>query len=126
MNLSILRRLKNLAKTGEGVGSNGNKLAACVVDKKGNVLATSTNSYKTHPLLRKFYEYPHLHAEAKAAISAGVHNCKNKEVVVVRVGTRDNLTMANPCPKCRSFLRFLGIKRVHYTDWSGSLQKEEL
>lgn len=42
---------------------------------------------------------------------------------VMRFTKNGGISMAKPCRYCQEYLRKKGIKKVRYTDWSGTWQK---
>lgn len=120
----ILRLAKDVALRSEGVGRNDNyRLSACLLSRRGRLLACRSNSRKTHPLALKFSRYPYLHAEAHAICSAGLDHCKGGTLVVVRVQANGDLTMARPCSACQALINYVGIKDVYYSDWDGKVRR---
>lgn len=111
------------AKLSPGIGSNKNyRLGACLFDKKKRILAIENNSYKTHPLVLKFSNYPFLHAEMSCLIHNGLDNSRNCDIMVVRLRKDNSLAMALPCPDCEDALKQSGIRRVYYTTNQSELQ----
>jgi hypothetical protein len=68
---------KAIALSAQGVGGrNGNNFRlGAVVAARNAILSISTNSYKTHNALGKFYPFPHIHAEAGAILRCGFDSC---------------------------------------------------
>lgn len=119
----LLEAAKKQALLSEGVGSNRNyRVGAILFDKRGNIHASKSNSYKTHPILASFTKYPHLHAESSCILHRGLDNCDGLSLLTVRVrNPNEQLTMAKPCKVCQSIIEKVGIKEVFYTDWNGKL-----
>ena len=110
-----------LASPGAG-GKNGRfRLGAILVDKKA-IIAANFNSLKTNPKLCAFYEYPHTHAEAGAILSAGLNNCRDKILYVVRIRRDNTLAMAKPCGECQKLIQHVGIKKVFYSTSNGVVE----
>lgn len=115
------------AKKSKGIGSNRNyRLGSVLFDKKRRVLAVENNSYKTHPLVMEFSEFPTLHAEMSCLIHNGLDNSKGCDIMVVRIRKDNSLGLAKPCKSCEKALRFSGINRVYYTTNDGSLQWQNI
>jgi hypothetical protein len=112
--------LKHVCKTGQGVGGNGYRLAAGIIDG-GYMETTAINTTKTHPLMLKFSKYPHLHAEIHACIKHGLHSCKGKDILVIRLKKDNNLALAKPCPCCQKFLKHVGIEYAYYSTDEGGI-----
>jgi Cytidine and deoxycytidylate deaminase zinc-binding region. len=103
---------------------------AATLDKHNNIIATAQNSYvKTHPMEKRLAikagrpcrEY--LHAE----IGALVKSCTKAESIMVVRSTRRGLTKcAKPCDICMMALKEAGVKRIYFSDDSGTLKEEEV
>ncbi len=114
----------NQAKKSKGIGSNKNyRLGAVLFDKKRRVLAVESNSYKTHPLVLGFSEYPTLHAEMNCLVHNGLDNSENCDIMVARIRKDNSLGLAKPCPSCEAALRYAGIHKVYYTTNEGGIQE---
>ena len=121
---TILRLAQKTACLSKGVGRNKNyRVGAVLFDKRENILAARHNSYKTHPLLSKFTDYPHVHAEQACLLHRGLDNCNGLSILVTRVKhPNSTLTMAKPCKVCTTMMKLVGIKNIYYTDWLGEIQ----
>jgi tRNA(Arg) A34 adenosine deaminase TadA len=108
-----------IASSGVG-GKNSNRfrIGAAIVHKK-SILMVRHNSYKTHPLLVKYFKWPYCHAEAYAIVSLGLDNCFNKTLYVVRVYRNNEIALAKPCSGCLDIAKFVGIKNIYYTTVEG-------
>lgn len=116
----IIERLQKLAMSSSQPEQGRYRIAAAVLDKKGNVLSTAVNSYvKTHP---KQSMYAHktgnhhksfLHAEIAALVK--VKNGVPAKIVVVRVGNGGELRLAQPCPICMMAIKQAGIESIEFT-----------
>lgn len=129
INYNLMLRLVEQARSSEGVGGNGYRLAACILDRKGNQIGKiKTNVARTHPALSKYSKFPFLHAECNAILGVGYDNCSGCDLVVCRITrTRQlKLTMAKPCIMCHSFAKDVGIRRIHYTNWEGHIESIRL
>lgn len=94
-------------------------LVAIALDKSGNIIAKSYNSYlKTHPEQAKYAALagtPYkcfLHAEMGALIKAKTQVDK---LVVVRINRAGEPVNAKPCPICEMAIRAHGVKSVEYS-----------
>jgi len=115
---SLLASLKST-----GIGSNKNyRVGAVIFDKRGRVISSACNSYKTHPFVLKYSNYPFLHAETHAIIAGGLDNVHNCDIMITRVLLNGQPSMAKPCPSCQRALKDCGIRDVYYTDWQGSIR----
>ena len=111
---------KAAALASEGVGKRKNFKHGAVLVHKNTVIASGFNSYKTHPIMAKYTHFPHLHAEQKAIIRAGLDNCEGLDLYVVRVDRRKRFAMSKPCRVCKKLIDEVGIRNVYYTDESGN------
>ncbi len=94
-------------------------ITSTIYDKKGNKIATATNSYtKTHPLQAKYAKacgMPHksfLHSEILCLIRA---KGKGYKLVIERFGRSGKPLLAKPCPICLMAIKESGIERIEYT-----------
>lgn len=120
----LLLRAKDQALLSGGVGTNHSyKVGAVLFNKKGKVLVAKNNSYKTHPNLKDFTAYPHLHAESSCILHMGLDNCHGLNLLVTRIRNPNaTLTMAKPCPVCYNIITKVGINKLYYTNWQGQLE----
>lgn len=102
------------------------KLGAVLYDKRGNVKAAKGNQRKTHTDLAAYTEYPVLHAESHCCISHGLRNCRDLNMLVVRLNSSGHMTMARPCDVCSTILKQVGVRYVTYSDWEGNLVTDDL
>ena len=97
------------------------KVAAIILDKRGRIISTGTNSYvKTHPIQAKYAnkcksEHKlriYLHAEISALIK-----CRGKghKIFILRIGTDNQDLLAKPCPICELAIKESKIKIIEYT-----------
>lgn len=125
INHNLILRMVEQAKASSGVGGNGYRLSACIVDKKGNQLGNiKTNVRKTHPTLIRYGPYPFMHAECNAILGIGYDNCRGNDLVVIRI-TRTRtpqLSMSRPCGMCERLAKDVGIRRIHYSNWEGKIE----
>ena len=122
--LRFINMAKEIAMNGKGVGGrNGNnfRLGAVLV-RDCIVVATATNSYRTHPILQKYYPYPFIHAEAGAIIRAGLANGRGADLYVGRVLRNNAMALAKPCACCLNLIEAVGIRHVFYSTVSGYAQ----
>lgn len=115
---------KAVALSGDGVGGRGKdsfRLGAVLFDKRGRVVASGTNSYKTHPKLAPFTEYPFIHAEQACLLKYGLDNCEGLCMMVVRVLKDGSFANAKPCSVCSSLLRACGVRDVYYSTKEGKV-----
>ena len=121
-----LKRLSEIARavalSGNGTGGrNGRsfRLGAILFDKKGRVVRSATNSYKSHPRLLNYSSYPFLHAESACVLKQGLDNCDSLSLMVVRVLRDGTFADAKPCASCQKLLLDTGVNKVYYSDNKG-------
>ncbi|MEK9894879.1 MAG: deaminase [Burkholderiaceae bacterium] len=103
------------------------KLAAGVV-YKNSLIATGTNSYKTHPMMLEWRKNEHavfIHAEIDAIKNAlklvSVEDLKKCSMYIVRVKRPSQYSddwihgLAKPCAGCARALAAFNFKEVKYT-----------
>lgn len=95
------------------------RVSAIILDKRGRILSTGTNSYsKTHPKQKEYSEKNgnehriYLHAEIEALI-----RCKTQgyKIYICRIDHEGNTLLAKPCEICEMAIKEHGIKIVEYT-----------
>lgn len=100
----------------------------CSLYKKGKLVTTATNLYKTHPIQAKWAHKTgrgfaiHLHAEIAALIRAREDA---DTLVVARVMKDGRLGTSKPCVTCRAYIEESGIKHIHYIE-NGEWKYENL
>ena len=108
--------------TGVGGRNKNTYRLGCVIIRGKRILAVKNNSYKTHPFLLKFSQFPHLHAEAAAIIGAGLDNCDGADLYVVRITRNNQIALAKPCSNlCRPLIEEVGIRQIFFTYTGGFL-----
>jgi len=119
MNASTLRKAKDVAM------NNGHVFHLVAILKRGkHIVRYGTNSSKTHPRFGRVYsagprEVHSLHAEMDVLRFAK----PGDDLIVLRYKANGNLSMAKPCSECQRHIKEAGIRRVHYSDWSGDVVK---
>lgn len=99
------------------------RIAAVIVDKRGNIIASASNDYgKSHPLQKAMSIKAEgndcrifLHAEISALLKALRSGKKPDKIFVARCGKRGEPLLAAPCPTCRYALELYGIKHIEHT-----------
>jgi tRNA(Arg) A34 adenosine deaminase TadA len=112
---------KAIALSAQGVGGrNGNNFRlGAVVCNGSRIIGASSNSYRTHTLLSRFYPWPHIHAEAGAILRVGMDRCYHSDLYVARVTRDDQLALARPCEYCLELIKFARIRNVYYSVRNG-------
>jgi deoxycytidylate deaminase len=115
-----------IASKGVG-GSHGRRFrVGAVISEKERVVTARFNSYKTHPILREFTQYPYLHAEQSAIFSLGwraVQGRQGLKLWVARIHKDHTLALAKPCSVCQSILARTQIQEVYYSTSNGDFQR---
>lgn len=103
-------------------------VTAIVLDKKGNIIATGSNSFlKTHPMQYHFAKLCgnenqiFLHAEIAALIK-----CRKEPytLLVGRILRNGQLANANPCPICRMAMKETGVFQTIYSNPNGTWTRD--
>jgi deoxycytidylate deaminase len=99
-------------------------ITSSAYDRKGNLIASRTNSYfKSHPLQKHFASLagePYketLHSEIATLIA-----CRYKKIdklVVMRYDSFGNLRNAMPCKTCQAAIKAFGVEMVMYSTEEG-------
>lgn len=122
--ISIGRFHIKAIKIAESVNLSGEqRVVAFVLDSKGRILTTGWNSYeKTHPVqkkaafaLSKTYKV-FMHAEVHALTRLSYKQLgKQKMIVVIRLGSNNQLLPSCPCIICSDVIREYGVETIiHY------------
>ena len=117
----FIESAKAVAISGVGTCKGGFRVGAVLLER-GRIINAKSNSYKTHPLLTKYTEWPFQHAESACIIANGIDNCEDMDLIVTRVDKRNNLTMAKPCDSCQALMRDANINKVFYSNWKGEFE----
>lgn len=121
---TIKSDLITLALANPGAGNA--KLAACIIDRKNNIISYGFNRYKTHPLQSKFSSNPHsifLHAEIDAIVNLlrriRDEDFQKHSLLVARVWKNGNTANAKPCRGCQEALQTYNIGTILHTSSQG-------
>jgi tRNA(Arg) A34 adenosine deaminase TadA len=117
----MLEAAKAVCLAAEGTGRNKNFKVGAILFKKNHIYAARSNSYKTHPHILLYSNYPYLHAESACILSHGLDNCYGMDLMVTRMLRNKQLCMAKPCEACMSLIKDVGISNVYFTNWEGDL-----
>lgn len=131
--IKMFNRAREVAETSDF----GRFHLGCVITYKHHILATASNSNKTHPMQKYYNKYRHfnkgsrpcthtIHAEIAALNSipyaVGIQiDWKEVNVYVYRIanGLPDGHGMARPCEACMAALANLGIRNIYYSTNTG-------
>jgi len=113
--------------------ANENKLQfrfGCIaLDKKGNIIATGTNSEKSHTYQAKLANRVNkkqkifLHSEVQTLLRCRV---EVDTLVIVRLFANNQLAMAAPCSICRQAIEISKVKKIIYSNQYGYFTIERL
>lgn len=89
---------------------------AAVVYKGKRVFGLGWNNNKPTSVVDAKFPYPTRHAEIAALLNATSNDLTGCDVLVVRVGRRDNqIGNSRPCKMCQHTMRKFGIRRCYYS-----------
>lgn len=96
-------------------------------DKKGNIIATSTNDYnRSHPYQKMLSvqcglseERIYLHSEVACLLKVKGMRKQVHTLKVERYGRRGEMRLAFPCESCQTAIKIAGVKRVVFTSEEG-------
>ena len=96
--------------------------AALCLDNRGHIIATATNSAKTHPQQAEYAKRVgkpqkiSLHAELAALVraKADVHT-----LIVCRINRTSDLRLSRPCPVCMLAMQEAGVQEIWFSTNSG-------
>lgn len=119
---------KNLIQLAARIAQNStmtHKLGAVLV-KGGSVINVGFNQSSTHRFARKFGKHYTRHAELNCILGISRHKTTGATVYVIRVKKDGSYGMSKPCSICKDVLKFVGIKRVYYTNNQGIIEEIKL
>ena len=98
-----------------------------VLARRNQVLSTGHNNMaRSHPLQQKYATNRSfvlgLHAEVDACLGVAEADLEGADLYVARILKDGRVAMAKPCQVCIKFIIDVGIRRVYYTQWDGSLE----
>lgn len=96
-------------------------------DKKGNIIATSTNDYnRSHPYQKMLSvqcglseERIYLHSEVSCLLKAKSMRKQVHTLKVERYGRRGEMRLAFPCESCQTAIKLAGVKIVIFSTEEG-------
>ena len=105
------------------------KIGAIVV-KKNKIISVGVNSYKTHPIQRRYNIFRFnifttdtahtLHAEIQALVNIPYGTELSDLTLYTYRENRDGkLAKSRPCPSCMNLIKDIGIKKICYTTDEG-------
>lgn len=102
------------------------KVGAVIFNGK-KIISSGFNEIRYHSKLHPKFKTWHnsLHAEQKAIITSK-HNLKRYSILVIRVNNNGEMLLARPCRNCQKYLKYVGIKKVYYSNNNGSITKERI
>lgn len=95
-----------------------------VIFKGSRILSSGCNEIRgngrIHPKYKNFDNT--IHAEQAAILSLkDWSKAKGSNILVVRINKSGNFSLAYPCPMCQSFLKFLGLNMVYFSNREGNI-----
>lgn len=97
-----------------------------ILSKYGNVLNASHNKDKTCSFGSRFRcrnkGRATLHAELGAILNMPKDSTEGADIYVVRVNRQRELRNSKPCAMCYEAMKFVGIKRVFYSNEAGQFE----
>lgn len=96
-----------------------------VIFKGPRILASGRNEIRGNGKIHPKYKYfdNTIHAEQAAILSLKDWNkAKNADILIVRINKSGKFSLAYPCPMCQSFLKFLGINKVYFSNRDGDIE----
>lgn len=89
---------------------------AAVIHKR-KIISLGHNSFKTHPLAKKYgHRNNSIHAELAAAIKHGTLDCEGLDLAVLRINRKNEISLSKPCVNCHSMLFDLGFNKIYYSN----------
>lgn len=98
-----------------------------VVFKSSRIISSGHNQVRSNSICKKYKIYDEsLHAEQDALLGLEWSKLKNCSICVIRMNSSGNLSMGKPCKMCWNILKFVGIKNVYYSSYTGTIVKEKI
>lgn len=119
----FLEAARAVALASQGTGPRNSFRVGAVLLDKNRIITAKSNSYKTHPVLAQYSNWPFQHAESACIISHGLDNCDGLDLLVTRVNKKGSLTMAKPCDACLNLISDVSLRNIYYTNWEGKLEQ---
>ena len=117
LTLGILRRAYKEAKD-----SDYEQCIGAVIFKGKRIISSGRNGSRHCRIHPKYQDYPNsLHAEQDALIGMDWNSVRGCSILVIRVNPSDGFAESRPCEKCYDLLKFVGIKKVYYSDRNGDI-----
>jgi len=99
------------------------KIGAVIFSKKS--IISSACNYPSRSAKSVTAREDSLHAEVMAIIRAR-RNLNNLSMLVVRINAKGKLMMAKPCEYCMSYIEYVGIKTIYFSDKNGNISRIKL
>ena len=123
-------RMFEFAKRMADLSSYGKSTHGAVLCRHGNVLNASHNKDKTCSFGSRFRApdagRATLHAELGAILNMPRESTEGADIYVVRVNRFGELRNSKPCQMCHNAMKFVGIKRVFYSNDEGTYSMMKL
>ena len=96
-----------------------------VLFKGPRIMSSGHNEIRGNGKIHPKYKYfdNTIHAEQSAILNLKDWNkAKNADMLIVRINNSGKFSLAYPCPMCQSFLKFLGINKVYFSNRDGNIE----
>ena len=122
---SVIKRLREESKK----AAHDQYIMACAIFNKKSIISIGVNkalSWKKD-VPSKFKKWPtSIHAEVDAIHKARKKNLKGCSLLVVRFLKDGNLAMAKPCNFCMSYINYVEISNICYSNDKGLIEEIKL
>ena len=98
-----------------------------VVFKNNRIISSGHNQIRHNSINNKYKKYKEaLHAEQDAVLGLDWNNIKGCSILVVRLNYNGNISMGKPCDMCTNMIKYIGIKKMYYSNYNGEIVLEKL
>lgn len=92
------------------------KIGCVITDRNDNLLSIGFNSFKTHPLQKKYGGHNKIHLHAEILALSRTNKGSPHSAYIVRIRRNGSLGMAKPCAHCAVALSEFGIKNIYWSE----------
>lgn len=100
------------------------KHAACLLNGNGKIVTFGINKYIMVKTNSSRSVRISIHAEHDCLSNCHFKYCKGLDILVIRIGTSDNLLNSRPCDLCIQKMKEKGIRKVFYSNCNGEIKCE--
>lgn len=98
-----------------------------VIFKGSRIISSGHNQIRSNSISKKYKIFEEsLHAEQDALLGIDWLKLKGCSICVVRLNYSGSLSMGKPCNMCYSALKFVGIKKIYYSNYNGEIVCEKM